>query len=238
MPATSERSIAQHIGNFKLVIDKCSTFGAQYNPSNPLLTIPSLTGSWSNTITLHETYTGLLMASKHPVNARQALFRKAILITTRSYNYYLSTAASDAAKRDAKGIADRLRGHGIKIPKLADGTKDPNHISNSRQGFSSRTEAMMELALFFAADPNYNPNEPELQASALIALANQMQTTTDNLSATLAPVIAARITRDNALNHQITGIYALVKAVKKYVKAVFGPSSPEYRSISRINFRK
>lgn len=238
MPATTERSIAQHINNFKIVIDNCSMFGAQYNPSNPLLTIPSMNSSWSNTITLHETYTGLLMASKHHVNARQALFRSAILIVTRSYNYYLSTTASDAAKRDAKSIADRLRGHGVKIPKLPDGTKDPNHISNSHQGFSSRTEAMRELAAFYAADPNYAPNEPQLQASALLALADQMQATNNQLSQVIAPVTAARIDRDHALNHKNTGLYTLVKAVKKYVKAVFGPSSPEYRSISGIDFRK
>lgn len=238
MPATSERSIAQHISNVKLVIDRCSTFGAPYNPSNPLLTLPSLTSSWNNTIALQETYTSLLMASKHHINTRQALFRSAILIVTRSYNYYLSTAASDAAKRDAKGIADRLRGHGIKIPKLPDGTKDPKHISNSRQGFSSRTEAMRELAAFYAADPNYAPNEPELQAPALLALADQMQATNDQLSQVLAPVIAARIERDQALNDKNSGLYPLIKAVKKYVKAVFGPSSPEYRSISGIDFRK
>ena len=65
-----------------------------------------------------------------------------------------------------------------------------------------------------------------------------MQATNNQLSQVIAPVTAARIDRDQALNDKNTGLYTLVKAVKKYVKAVFGPSSPEYRSISGIDFRK
>lgn len=238
MPATSERSIAQHIANFKLVIDNCATFGPQFNPSNPLLTIPSLTGSWSNTITLHETYTGLLMASKHPVNARQDLYKRARKIVTRTINYFQSTDASDLIIKDAKGIADRMRGHGVLRKKLADGTNDPNHISNSHLSYPQRLESLRQLCALYAGSPHYAPNEADIQLSALNALVDEMQLANDGMSATLAPVIAARIARDETLYSENTGLYHLARAVKLYVKAVFGASSPEYRSISRISFGK
>jgi len=238
MPANSERSIAQHIGNFKLVIDKCSTFGAQYNPSNPLLTIASLTDSWSNTFALHDTYNDLLMACKHPVNARQDLYRRVRRIVTRTLNYFQSTDASDLIIKDAKGIADRLRGHGVLRKKLADGSYDPNHISNSHLSYPQRLESFRQLCALYGSSAHYAPNEADIQLSALNALVDEMQLANDGMSALLAPVITARIARDGALYNENTGLYRLVRAVKLYVKAVFGASSPEYRSIARIQFKQ
>jgi len=238
MPATTERSIAQHISNFKLIIDHCTTFGPQFNPSNPLLSIPSLMASWNNTTTLQETFTGLFMASKHTVNARKDLYKRTNKIVTRTLNFFQSTHASDLVIKDAKGIADRLRGHGVVRKKLPDGTNDPNHISKSHLSYSQRLDSFRQLLSLYASNPNYAPNETDIQIPTLNTLASEMQTANDTISATLAPVIAARIARDEALNNENTGLYALVKAVKQYVKAVFGASSPEYKSISGIDFRK
>jgi len=46
----------------------------------------------------------------------------------------------------------------------------------------------------------------------------------------------ARIARNHLLYDRQTGMVAIANEVKKYIKSVFGASSPEYRQASAIKF--
>lgn len=48
----------------------------------------------------------------------------------------------------------------------------------------------------------------------------------------------ARITRDTILYSDDTGLIDIASDVKKYVKAIFGASSPQFKQISGIKFKK
>ena len=64
MASTSETGHAVNISNFKLLIDKCASFGAGYNPSNTNLTIANMTILWTTATGFHLTFTTALMNSK------------------------------------------------------------------------------------------------------------------------------------------------------------------------------
>ena len=46
----------------------------------------------------------------------------------------------------------------------------------------------------------------------------------------------ARINRNKVLYFKSTGLYDIAQEVKKYVKSVFGASSPQYKQVSKIKF--
>jgi hypothetical protein len=52
------------------------------------------------------------------------------------------------------------------------------------------------------------------------------------------PISNARINRNKILYLAVTGLYDIQLEVKKYVKSLFGATSPEYKQISGIKFTK
>jgi hypothetical protein len=58
------------------------------------------------------------------------------------------------------------------------------------------------------------------------------------LGSTLTSVITARTTRNRALYAADTGVVNIAQNSKVYVKAAFGATSAEYKSVSGIKFTK
>ncbi|MEI6060021.1 MAG: hypothetical protein WCR72_04900 [Bacteroidota bacterium] len=238
MASNSETGHSVNISNFKLLIDKCTALGAPYNPSNTDLTIDFMTGKWRTADTAHQAVTRALQLSKKPVNDRQLLFDPADKLVTRTLNYYNSTKASPGMKASAKGLADRFRGYGSEVPKLADGTPDPAYVSNSQQSFVQKGDILRQLADLYASDDQYAPNEKDLDTEALASLAAAMKTANDTLGEILAPLEIARITRNHALYDAQQGILDIAQACKNYVKGAFGARAPETRGITGIRFTR
>lgn len=71
MASNSETGHSVNISNFKLMIDKCTAFGAPYNPSNTDLTIANMTTLWTTGDTAHQTLTSAIQTAKNPINARK-----------------------------------------------------------------------------------------------------------------------------------------------------------------------
>ncbi len=238
MASNSETGHSVNISNFKLQIDKCTAFGAPYNPSNKDLIIGNMTALWTTGDTAHGTLTAAMQAAKNPINDRQILFEPVDKLVTRTLNYFESTKASKPIKADAKGLADRFRGFGVKVDKLPDGTPDPDDVSTSHQSYVQKADAFKQLVDLYKSDVEYAPNEAELTTGTLATLAGAMKTANDNIGTILAPVDMARITRDKALYAEETGLVDIAAACKDYVQGLFGASSPEAKLIRGIKFTR
>ena len=236
--ANNETGHATNLANFKVMIDECTAYGPMYNPGNLALTTANMTGLWTVGNTAHSSLTTAFQLAKAPINQRQELFDSGIKLVTRTFNMFKSSGADSRIIEDAKGLADRYRGHGRKPKKLPDGTPDPDYVSTSHQGFVDRADTFRQLITLIEADANYKPNEVELQVSALEALGVQMKNANDAIGSILAPVGAARIARDKALYAETTGMVDVALNCKNYVKAVFGPSSPQAKAVGRIKFTR
>ncbi len=238
MASNSETGHAVNISNFKIMIDKCSAFGATYNPSNADLMIASLTPLWVTGDTAHQTLTTAIQNSKGPINARQILFEPADKLVTRTLNYFESTKASSQIKKDAKGLADRFRGFGVEVANLPSGDPDPNDVSTSHQSYVQKGDTFRQLVDLYNSEPLYAPNEAELTIATLTTLSVAMKSANDNIGAIIAPVEGARITRDHALYDADTGMVDVSAACKDYVQGLFGANSPEAKMIRGIAFRR
>jgi hypothetical protein len=238
MASNQETGIAINIANFKLQIEKCATMGVPYNPSNADLSIVNMTSLWVKADTAHVAYTTAFMNSKNGINSREILFKSLNKLVTKTINYFKSTKASKQIKLDAKGLGDKIRGFGVKVKKLPDGTPDPDYVSNSHQSFVQRADAFKQLIVLYASDGNYKPNENEITITTLETLQLDMKNLNDSIGAVLGPKEAAKILRDHLLDDEEVGLLDMAFACKAYVKAVFGASSPEAKSIAGIKFRR
>lgn len=238
MATVSETGHAVNISNFKQMIDGCAVFGVTYNPSNTDLTIVNMTTKWTTADTAHQTLTTAVQNSKNPINEREILFEPLDKLVTRTLNYFESTKASDQIKLDAKGLADRIRGYGVKVDKLPDGSPDPSSVSTSHQSYVQKADAFKQLVDLYASDVNYAPNETELTTATLTTLWTNMKTANDNIGTIIAPVNTARITRDEELYAEKTGIVDISLACKDYVIGLYGANSPEAKTITGIKIKR
>ena len=238
MASNSETGHSVNISNFKMLNDKCTAFGAPYNPSNANLTIANMTALWTTGDTAHQTLTAAIQAAKNPINDRQILFEPVEKLVTKTLNYFKSTAASDQVKTDTKGLADRFRGYGGKVDKLPDGTPDPAQVSTNHQGYVQKADTFMQLVALYGSDANYAPNETDLKVATLTTLATAMKAANDNIGTIIAPLGMARITRDKALYADKTGMVDVAQDCKNYVKGVFGATTPETKTVTALKFTR
>ncbi len=240
MASSSESGHAVNIAHLKLLAETCAGFGVKYNPSNGEITVVKLKLKWTTVNAAQTTLTTAVAASKEPINQRAILFEPIDKLITRSLNFLNSTTASSQVKKDAKGIADKIRAIGgtkktTSAPD-ADGNIDVLTVSNSQQSYVQKAENYLKYCELIATITDYTPNEAELKAPAMKLLYQPMKDANDAIGIILAPVEQARIDRDHGLYDNFTGVIDLAKACKQYVKALFGATSAEAKLVTGIKF--
>jgi hypothetical protein len=218
MASTSETGHAKNVANFEDLISFCTGYGASYNPSKASIQLAALS-------TLH-------------TNAQNSLSG-----VTSSKTALDATDASDKMVADAKTINNKIQGKrsGEKPkPAATPGTEaaEDKTISVSQQSYDSIIENFGKLIDLVSSEPTYTPNETDLQVSTLT-------TTLGNLKATNTAVVNAytnysnaRITRNTILYAATSGLVDIAGDVKKYVKSVFGATSPQFKQVSKLEFRR
>ena len=221
-----------------MVIDGCTGFGADYAPSNTALTIANLTTQWGTGDTAQGTLTTALAKAAGLINARDIIFAPLNKLVTKVINNFNSTNASAQAKKDAKRLADKIRGFGVKVVRLPDGTPDPAHVSTSHQSFVNKADTFNEFVTFLSLDGNYAPNEVPIKVVTLQALYTSLKGQNDGIGAVIAPVDGARVVRNKASYDAGTGMVDTALKVKNYVKGLYGATSAQARLITRIKFTR
>jgi len=181
-------------------------------------------------------------------NAREIAMNPLKKYCTRIINALEATTAAKQTVDDVKTINHKIQG------KSANGTKttttttaatdvpapepQPKQISTTQQSIDSLIDNFQKLVVAVTAEPLYVPNESDLKATALnTTLTNLRTLNTAAINATI-PYSNAMIVRDTTLYQPNTGLVDIALEVKKYVKSVYGATSPQYKQISGLQFKK
>lgn len=241
--ATTETGHAKNVANFEDLISFCTGYGASYNPGKTSIKLPALN-------TLHTEAVNKLAAVNtaqtpwsNAISAREIVFEPLSKLTTRLIN---SLDASDVPTQvvdNAKTIARKIQGRRA-APKNSVDPTDPalpaeetsKNISASQMSFDNRIESMDKLIQLLSAQTGYAPNETELTTAALTSLLANMRATNTAAINAFTPLSNSRIERNKSLYQIETGLVDIAGDVKKYVKSVFGATSPQYKQISGLKF--
>ncbi|UOE42224.1 hypothetical protein MTP09_06185 [Chryseobacterium suipulveris] len=82
----------------------------------------------------------------------------------------------------------------------------------------------------------YNPNEDDLKLVNLNTYKDSLVSSTQSIDQTEAELNTKLIERDNLLYADGTGLYPIAQNIKKYVKSLYGATSPEYKNVLDIKF--
>ena len=137
----------------------------------------------------------------------------------------------------AKSLNRVIQGGQKKVaPTPQEGEEIPKTVSTSRQSYTQQAENFGILLQLLATISTYVPNEDDLKLVNLNIYKDTLVSSTQAVDQTEAELNLKLIERDNILYADGTGLYSIAQNVKKYVKSIYGATSPEYANVSDIEF--
>lgn len=240
MASTSEVGHAKNVANFHDLISFCEGYGATYNPSKATLKIAPLKDLETKAQTNLAAIVPLRTAFNDAVNARIQAFEGLKPLATRLVNALQSTDATKEKIADAKTINKKIQGGRASVPKppAAPDTNPPDSISSSQQSYDQLIQHFASLISVLQSEPSYTPNEADLQIATLNDRLTSITQKNQDISNAYTAVDNARIDRNDTLYNDTTGLVNRATDVKKYVKSIYGASSPQYSQVSGLKFSK
>jgi hypothetical protein len=253
MPSSpQETGNAKNVSNFATLISVCTGYGAKYAPSNNVLVLKALNLQLTNGKDSLSNVNDSIVSMKQAVGARQVAFRPLKKLSTRIVNALAASGAGAEVIANAQSVNHKIQGTRAepldntpappspepeKEEKKDESADDEKHISASQLSYDNQVDHFELLVKTVAAEPKYNPNEADLTVAALQTTLALLQSTNQDVIDALTDISNSRIARNTVLYDAETGIVATAFAVKKYVKSVFGATSPQYKQVSRIAFK-
>ena len=238
MKSTSETGHAKNIANFQDLISFVAAYGTTYNPAQQAIKLNELNNLHNNAKNALNTVHTKLAVCINEINKRQLAFEPLNKLTTQLIAALDASGPTQKIVADARTVARKITGARKNKKILTPNPDDPKSISSSQQSYDMRLENFCKLIEILKIEPLYNPNENQLKIATLNTLTADLQTKNTSVINANTDLSNARIARNNILYTQNTGLYDIQFEVKKYVKSVFGASSPQHNQIKGIKFKK
>ena len=239
----SEQGHIKNVANFGRYISYVIGYGAAYVPINPVIELPKLQTRQTAFQTVIDAVTPKASAETLAVNARQAAFDDLQKLAPRILAAADAATADQLFSNDLRSIVRKLQGRRA-APKAKDNPLTPD-VDESKQTASSAQMSYDNQIGFFAeligllkANAAYNPNEADLKISALEARLADLEAKNQAAITTVAEARTARNNRDAVLYDNPEGVKELADLIKKYVKSLYGASSPQLKQLQALKFKK
>ena len=239
MASTSEIGHANNVANFQDLIEFVTAYGATYNPSKNSLKLPQLIAlkasadaTLADVITKNTNY-------NNKVNERITAFSGLKSLSTRLVNALQTTDATTETIGNAKTFNRKMQGKKASSSQTPTdpNTPAPNTISTSQQSYDQLIQHLAGLTSILEAETSYTPNETDLQVATLQTKIADLTAKNTAVATAYASISNSRIARNETLYSSSTGLVETANEVKKYIKSVFGASSPQFAQVKGIQFK-
>ena len=244
MASTTESGHAKNVANLESLISFVKGYGATYNPSKDSIKLVALEAILANAKQSLIDIDTLFPAYTNAVSAREFAFAPLSKIITRVNNAIKATDTTELVDDSVKTLVRKIQGTraSAKISDedkklLAEDGKEVNQISASQMGYDNRVENLYKLLMLLNSIPQYNPNEEDLKISTLTALYEDLKAKNTAVVETTTPLSNSRIARNEVMYKPLAGLVDIAFDTKVYIKSVFGPSSPQYKQVSKLEFK-
>ncbi len=242
-----------HVKNaeaFSRLVDFCTGYGGTYNPGRPTLQINALNDQKAKTA---DALNHVIDAKSHydnQVNQRKQQFDQLPRLAASIMRTLEASGASKEKLDDARAYAQRITGKSSKgnapsAPAPANAVATPAATvakgrphSTMQLSYAAKADAFAKLITTVSSEPLYVTNEANLNVAALTDRLAEMNQANQNVSGAQVAWSNSLIDRNDALYNQALSMYRTAGAVKKYVRALFGPNSEQYARVKSLSFTK
>ena len=165
-------------------------------------------------------------------------------LSTRILNALKATDTSTQVDESAETIIRKIQGKRATAKKteeekqaLATEGKSTKEISTSQMSYDSRLDSFDKLIKLLTSVPLYAPNEAELKVTALTTLYTDLKAKNAAVVNTNTALSNARIARNDIMYKANTGLVDIALDTKTYIKSIYGATSPQYKQISKLEFK-
>ncbi|WP_320051928.1 hypothetical protein [uncultured Acetobacteroides sp.] len=251
--STSESGHETNVDNLDLLISTITSYGEKYNPAKASIFLAALKAKAKEAraavVVLNDCNTVLNRATIE----RNKVFAPLGPLVTSSLNALRASDSDEQTDKAAAAIVRKLRGSRAEPvkkqpakaeqdlqakPGEAAAPAKAKTTSVSQKSMESIADNFERYVQFLAGTPEYAPNEEAVKLVTLKALAADLRA--KNTACNNAKVASdkARNTRNLALYEPIKGMVDVALDAKTYIKSLFGPTSPEYKQVAKIEFTK
>jgi len=242
----NESGIQKNLGNFKSLIAYCVYYNEKYNPGNPDLSIYSLNMMLTNTKDLVKAEVEQKVYLQRVINQRAAEFEDIGQLSGRIINAMIGSGIEEAKVEDANAHHRKLNGRRAPGSNKNKETNKENEESEnpkgsnsvSQLGFDDKLGHFEKLIEVLKPESLYRTNEADLNLTALEQKWLTMDAVNSNVKSAQSAWEQSIIKRNEAFNNDKTGMVAIVRLVKGYVKSVFLENSPQFKQLSALQFKK
>lgn len=238
MASTSEVGHAKNVAHFNLLKTHVNALGPIYNPTNSILLLTNLNDVYAAANAVQHAVNELTAPYAFAVDDRDAEFKPLSPNLTRlRMAYKVTDGVTQAHMDDLMTIIRKLKGKRNPATASASGTGTIQH-SVSQLSFDQRTNNMDLLIAHLVNTPNYAPNEAEYTIAGYKDKKIRMLLKTQAVADTYIPLNSARSARDYALYQAPDNLVDVGNKVKDYISTILPKSSPQYKAIMAIKFKK
>ncbi len=236
MASTSETGHARNVANLQKLTEQVTVY-TLYNPPVDNLKVANLQTLYTTASAKLNEVEDKRNANKNAITVRQSAFENLKSTATKIINHLEILGLPSGTIDQAKSLNRVIQGGQKKaVTALEEGKEETKTVSTSRQSYTQMAENFGILLQLLGTIPTYNPNEDDLKLLNLETYKNSLVSSTQSVDQTEAELNNKLIERDQLLYADGTGLYSIVQNVKKYVKSLYGATSPEYTNVSSIEF--
>lgn len=243
MSNKKEQSLVQNLVSVQSLISFSKQIGSRYKPALPALNTEKVQQVWEAARMAVDGVSTELTAHQRVVNERREIFKGLSSFTTRIISALEAAQAGEETIKDARYLQRKMSGKRAgnteQPPPAKEGEQPaaPRTISASQAGFDNKVEHFARLVMLVIAEPAYKPNETELSANGLEEKLAALKQANAAVIDSKTRLDDARTRRHEVLFHPQTGLVPLAKAMKAYLKSVFGNNSSEYKQVKALRLR-
>ncbi len=230
-----------HVKNteaFARLIGFCNGYEGKYNPGRPNLQMDALVNTLNETQLAIEQVKIAKTNFDNEVNQRKQTFDQLLNLVSSILRTLEASGAKPEKVEDVRMFAHQIKGRSPKnrlpLPSEGQTANPPVKRSQLQLAFVSKADAFSKLVKAVSTEPSYQPREKVFSAVGLEEKVQELNQLNSNVSNARALWSKAIIERDEVMYSKETSMIKTAQAVKKYVRAIFGPSSAQYALLKSL----
>ncbi len=233
-----------HIKNvqaFEKLLGVCTGLGGNYKPGKQNLRVSVMHSMFVKAQQALSEVKEAQTLYNQATNHREDLFKATDKLASSIYNVLQASGANPLTTEDASSALNRfLRGvRSAGEREVASGEPQPSKKwTGFGRDYSTRIQSFAQLVDIVSKDAIYSPEEEELKGETLRQHVGTLQAANTRVLQASLTLAKARSKRNEVLYGAESSLYKTVKAVKAYVKGIFGVKSPTYQLLAEARFTK
>jgi hypothetical protein len=228
----------KNMQSFTRLIGYCTGYGGKYNPGRQTLQVEKLQ---AQLVAVRQALEEVKVTKVHfnnEVNARKQAFDELPKLAASVIRTLKSFGASEEMMADARLFFRNVTGRKATVKPIekAGEAVEPVPVKRSQLqlAFVNKVDWFAQLVHTASTLSSYQPNERELSIEGLNSKVVELQAFNQRVDEARVKWKSALLKRDKLMKGKDESVMMTTRAVKDYLGAIFGFSSPEYEQVKGI----